>query len=322
MAEEDIQKPLQYSAPSSHPHQPPPPGIKPMCDYYRLPIKKDKKIGTSDWNAKKLSDAQIEYASEDAWYTLIVARRAQKDLKMILNSPELSDGTDYDPRGGHPHQHDEDPLKEADLLLFDTYTLVEVFNRVFLTKKDKRKMKESRRQIVDKLVGKGAGTNPFGGAGASSTTGGKKKKRAGRNEQHGGSAAVEGGPSTNNLPGSWTSFSGGGLVVPTTHGGQIAPPRGWTFPERGREEAGAPGKKKKAAPVVHGGPPWMREQVGWGTASSNPVGGGGGAAPGVLATQDPAQYNTQWAGYSSWSKEDWNTAYPTDSGDDGGYPAW
>lgn len=62
-------------------------GIKKCCDYYGLPIVKNKKMSCSNWAETRgegfLTEAQIQYAAEDAWYSWVCAKRVEKDLEVV-----------------------------------------------------------------------------------------------------------------------------------------------------------------------------------------------------------------------------------------------
>ena len=50
-------------------------GVKKLCDRYGLPIEKNKKISCSNWAAARLTEDQLQYACDDAFFTLLLGGR-------------------------------------------------------------------------------------------------------------------------------------------------------------------------------------------------------------------------------------------------------
>mmetsp|Transcript_100935 Transcript_100935/g.140251 ORF Transcript_100935/g.140251 Transcript_100935/m.140251 type:complete len:447 (+) Transcript_100935:80-1420(+) len=57
-------------------------GVKKLCERYGLPIEKNKKVSCSNWAAARLTEEQLQYASDDAFFTLLLGGRLLQEEKV------------------------------------------------------------------------------------------------------------------------------------------------------------------------------------------------------------------------------------------------
>ena len=57
-------------------------GVKKLCDRYGLPIEKNQKVSCSNWAAARLTEDQLQYACDDAFFTLLLGGRLLQEEKV------------------------------------------------------------------------------------------------------------------------------------------------------------------------------------------------------------------------------------------------
>ena len=57
-------------------------GVKKLCERYGLPIEKNKKVSCSNWAAARLTEDQLQYACDDAFFTLLLGGRLLQEEKV------------------------------------------------------------------------------------------------------------------------------------------------------------------------------------------------------------------------------------------------